>query len=245
MIEPAQHLIDGIDGCNLRQRGSPQHDDRHMHRARGCDLAICGTATAVLRNDDVNTMAFQQCAILRLAEWSARREIDDVRERNWRLDRIDAANEISVLRRSSKRRDLFTAERKEDATGRSSKRSNRLYDALNLEPLIAVLSLPGWPAQGEKRHMCLLGGARRVFGNLGGVRVGCVDQRADPRVAQIRGKTFRAAEAANARRYRLRQGLGRTTCERQPDGDIAPLGKCPGQGARLRSTAENEYVHGR
>jgi len=56
-------------------------------------------------------------AVLGFAERAAAGHVGDLRQRQRRIDRIDAADEIMVLRRIAERRELVAAERDKDARG--------------------------------------------------------------------------------------------------------------------------------
>ncbi len=100
MIEPHQRFLDARRRRHLRPRRPRQHDDRQAEAARRRDLAIGRRTAAVLGDDDVDVMPCEKRAFVGSVERAAAGEIGGARHRQRRLDRIDAADEIEVLRRS-------------------------------------------------------------------------------------------------------------------------------------------------
>ena len=92
---------------------------------------------------DVDAVALEQRAVLRLAERSARGEVDRVRHGERRIDGIDAADQIGVLRRVGEGLDLVAAEREKHAPRRFAQRGHCCGDTVDLDPLIAGHLLPG------------------------------------------------------------------------------------------------------
>src|SRR4029453_7279691 len=118
MIESGKDLIDRGDGSNLRQNGALQHDDGEGKRARRFDLAVGPFAAAVLGDDRLDGVALKQIAILARAEGPPRREVCRLGNRKRRIDRIDAADEVEMLRGGGERLKLVAAEREENALRR-------------------------------------------------------------------------------------------------------------------------------
>ena len=118
MIEPGHRVLDRLDRRHLRQHRPAQHDHRQAERARRRDLAVGRRAAAVLRDDDLDPMLLEQRAIVGFRERPAAGDIARMRHGERRIDRIDAAHEIMVLRRAGERRELLAAEREKDAARR-------------------------------------------------------------------------------------------------------------------------------
>ena len=109
MIEPGNRVLHGFDRGNGGQRRPAQHD--HVDSERSCrhDLAVGRIAAAVLGDDDIDLMFRHQFPVIGLREWSACREVGRIWHRQWRIDRINAADEIAVLRRLGECRDIPAA----------------------------------------------------------------------------------------------------------------------------------------
>src|SRR5262249_26476157 len=97
MIEPSHRTLDGLDRGGRRQPWPAQHYNRKAQCLRGRDLPIGRGAAAVLCHDHFEPALGQQRALVGFAIGTATDEIIDLREIEWRIDRIDAANDIIVL----------------------------------------------------------------------------------------------------------------------------------------------------
>ena len=123
MIEPPQRFLDGLDGGHRGQRRAAQQDDGEAERARSRDLAVGRGPAAIPGDDEVDRLGGQQCPIVGLGERSATGDVGCVRHRERRVDRLDAAHEIMVLRRLRESPDLAFAEGEEDPAGRFAQRA--------------------------------------------------------------------------------------------------------------------------
>ena len=240
MIEPDERLLYRRDGGNLWQRRARQHDHRKLERPRRGDLAVGRAPAAVLRHHHINAVALEQRAVLGLAKQSARGDIDCVRHGERRVDRIDAADEIDVLRRCRERLKLLAAKREEHAARRLPERAHRLIHGRNLDPAIAIDLGPRLTSKRNEWHAGCAHSLGRVGRDGRGVRVCRVDQRVYPLIAKISGQTVSAAETADAHRDRLRQGVRGAACERQCHGHAWALGERVGKQSRLDRAAKDE-----
>ena len=84
--------------------GRREQEHLDAERARRSDLAIGGAAAAVLGDDRVDAMLFQQRSLVGLGERPARQNVGRIRNAERRLDRIDAADDIGMLRRAPRKR---------------------------------------------------------------------------------------------------------------------------------------------
>src|SRR5690606_9475397 len=109
MIDPGDRLFDGLDALRLGKRRAADHDHGEAKRPRRRDLGVGRLATAVAADDPLDGMRRKQRAVAVLVERAARDDIFRARQLRSRLDWIDAANEIGVLRRRLERRDLLAA----------------------------------------------------------------------------------------------------------------------------------------
>ena len=99
MIEPGDRLFDRLDRGSIGRGRPAQHDNVDAERARRGDLAVGRGAAAVLGDDHIDAMLGQQRTIVGFAERAAAGDVADMRQRQRRIDRIDAADQIIVLRR--------------------------------------------------------------------------------------------------------------------------------------------------
>ena len=222
-------------------RGRPaQHDHLDAERTRGGDLAIGGAAAAVLGDHDVDAMFGHQRAVIGLRERSAPGQINHMRQRQRRIDRIDAADQIMMLRRIGERRELIAAERDEHAARRLAQRTHRCRHVIDLDPAVAFDGGPGRPLQHHERHAGLPRSHERVRRDAAGIRMRRVDQHVDALARQIIRQARGAAEAAAADRNRLARGRSGPAGERQRHVELAAAGQSFRQQARFGRAAENE-----
>ena len=240
MIEPRKRGIDALDRRPGRRRRPAHQDDLDTERTGRGDLAIGRWTAAVLGDDDVDTVRLQQRAIVGFAERSARCDVGHRRQRQRRIDRVDAADQIAMLRRAGKRREFVAAERDKDA---SAFRADSVYCGacvIHFDPAIARDCGPGRPAQRHKAHAGLARGGRGVCRNDGRVRMRSVDQNVDAFRSEIIGQTRSAAEAADPDGYGMRNRRSGAAGERQRHLEIAAPGQAFAQHAGFGSAAENE-----
>ena len=240
MIEPRQRVLDGLDRRHLGQGRAAQQNDGEAERARRRDLAVGRGPAAILGDDEIDRVAGQQCPIVGLGERSATGEVRCVRHRERRVDRLDAAHEIPVLRRSREGSDPAPAEREENTARRFAERLYCRRGIGNLDPTIAGARHPWRPAQRKQRYA---GGCRRV-GRVGrddcGVRMRGIDERVDAFGCQILAKTLGATKSADPHLHRVRGWRRGAAGERNRYGHIDAFGKTFRQASRFRRATENE-----
>ena len=240
MTEPGRGLLNACNVRNGGQRWTAQHENLDPERARRGNLTVGCVPPAVLADDRVDAMGEQQLALGAFRERATRNQITRVWHAKRRLDRIDTAYEIMVLRRRRERREFLAAECEKDVARFGSECPHGVRHIGDFGPTIACRLLPGRPSQRKQPHPGSSGGTCRVLRNRGGVRVRCIDQRIDAFAAQIIGETIRAAEAADAHcNWLLARRCG-TAGERDGDSKIRVCCKPRREATRLRRAAENE-----
>jgi hypothetical protein len=245
MSEPARRLFNACDVRDGGQLWTAQHYHLDADTARRGNLAVGRVPAAVLADDRVDAMGGQQLALGTFCERAARNQISRVRYGQRRINRIDAAYEIMVLRRRRERDEFFAAEREKDVARFGPEGPHGVGHVVSFRPTIACRPLPGRPSQRKKPHPGSRGGACRVLRNRRGVGVRCIDQRCDAFGAQIGRETFGPAKSADPHRYRLRSRGGGTAGKRQRDRDVGAPAKAFREPARFERAAENEdTVHG-
>ena len=242
MIKPSHRCIDGCNRGHIQGRRPPQQNDRQAERSRRSDFAVRRYTAAVLRDDDVDLMLSQQFALPIFAEGSALKNVTRMRYLEWRIHRIDAANEVTVLGCRSKGRDLLTAHGEKHPAGLDSQGTRRLLGVMHIGPLIAGDGAPRRPAQGKKGRVGLRGGTLRMSRHRRGIGMRGIDQRVDLIVAQVLYEACRSAETARSHRHGLRQWRGSATGERQSNRPIVTNRELLAEQSRLRRAAQNEDV---
>ena len=246
MIKPGDRVLQALDCRHLRQLRAAQHDHRQIKRARGGDLAIARIPSAVSADDDLNGMLLHQGAILSLREWSAGIDVHSVRDGERRIDRIDAAHDIVVLRRADEGRKVLATEGNEDVVRRAADRPHRGLRIIDFDPAIAGHGCPGSAMQRQYGNAGECGSACRIGRDDGGIGVGCIDQRLDSLDANMMGKSLRPAEAADAHGDGLRKRRRRSAGQRERDGEGCARREHFRKTPRLRRAAENEDApHGK
>jgi hypothetical protein len=244
MIEPGNRSLDRFDRRCFWRRGAAQHDDAKPERARRGNFAVSGIAAAVLRYDNVDRVRSQQGAIVGLAERPSRSNVGRVVQRQRRIHRIDAADQIMMLRRANERCKFVAAKRNKDAARFVADSDHRRGGIAYLGPAIACNGGPGRPAQRHERHAGLARGRYGIGRNDACIGMGRVDQRADALLDEIIGEARSAAKAADTNRYGMRHRRSRAAGERQRNLDAAALGETFAEQTTLRCAAENkDAVH--
>jgi hypothetical protein len=242
MIKPRQRLVDGCGHGNVHGRRSPQQYDREAERSRRSDFAVRRYTAAVLRDDDVDLMFAQQFAFPFFAEGSAFKDVARVRYRERRVHRIDAADQVTVLGRRSKGRDLLTADGEKHTARLGPQGPRRLVGVMHIGPSIAGDGAPRRPTQGKERCEGLRGGTLRMSRHRRGKGVRGVDQRVDLALAQVPYEPRRAAKTARSYRDGLRQWRGGAPGQGQSNRPIVAERELLAEQSRLRRTAQNEDV---
>ena len=225
---------------HLRPFRPRQHDDRNAEAACRRDLAIRGRPAAVLGNDDIDIVLREKTSFVGFVEWAASGKIDGIRHRKRRLDRIDAADEIEVLRPRRERDELIAAECKEYATWRGAERLHGGRHVGNFGPAVAVDRDPGGTIQRQKRNLCEGRGGGRIGGDACRIGMRRIDQEVDRFGAEPSGEADGAAETADAYQNRLRRRRRGAPGERQRHREIGARRQALGELPRLRGAAENE-----
>jgi len=240
MIEPRDCIIDGLDGGRFRLERASQHYDGDAECARGGDLAVAWRATAVLGYDGIDSMVEEQRAVIRFAERAPPSHIGRLRQRQRRIDRIDAADQIKVLRRLDERREFAAPQRNEDAARPTSQHVHGVIGIGRFFPAVAIHGGPRRPADRNEGNARFARGSAGVGRHDVRIRMRCIDHRIDPLFDEIIRKPGGAAEAAAADRHGLWSRRHGTAGERQHDLKVGALGQPLGQTARFGGAAEDE-----
>ena len=240
MIERRNRFVHGFNRGSTGRYGTTQHDHLDAKRARRSDLAVARSSAAVFGDHRIDRVRAHQRAVIGCAERSAIGDITDARKRQRRFDRIDATDQIKVLRGRGQRRQFGAAERDKDPTRPLSQPAHGISNIACFGPAVAGNSAPWRPPQHNQRHSRVARGCGGICRNDIRVRVRRVDESVDAFVAQIVGKTGSAAEAAAANRRRLRRRRLGAASQRHDDFKIGAPGQSLGQFSRFRGTAEDK-----
>ena len=228
MIGKPQRLFDRPGAMTIARRRPLDQKDGQAEDARGDDLAIGGVAAGILADDHIDAAIPQQRHLRLDGEGAVGEQVFHIGGIERRIDGIDAAHEIMVLRRGVEGLGLLPADGEKDAARLPAQRRHRLGDRGDARPAVAVRFLPAEAFQPEQGDAGRLACGVGIGGNLSCEGMGGVDEEIDGLAAKIGDKSLHAAETAAAHRHRLRRGIERAAGERQRDGEIGSYGK-PGR----------------
>ena len=240
MIDPIERSVECFDRRQAGCLGALNHDHLDAELPRSFNLRVGRLTAAVLGNDHLDAMPAQRSQFILQPERPPAVDVADIRRRQRRIDRIDAADPIMVMGRGIGIVSLLSSGCQEHPQGCFAKRRNRLRHTMHGKPIIACDRRPGRSAQGKGRNAAL---SRCLYGigrDTGRKRMGRIDHQIDRFIAQIAGKTLCAAEAAATHRDRLRGRIGGSAGQRQHDIEIGAGGECYRQRAGLRRASQDQ-----
>ena len=244
MIDKGDGILDA-GHCDDPGRPAPlDHDNREMPLARGGDLGIGRTAPRILRNDHIDQILFEQLSFVGYMKRRTRQNVLAMRYVQRRLHRIDAADEVDMLRGCGEAASVLPADREKHPPRRRSEGRYGGLNAIHADPAVSTDSLPWQAAERKQRHTDAGGGLRRVFGNPAGEGMGRIDQHLDAFLSQIIDEAVDAAEAANPRGQRQWFRIAGPACERNRRDDVVAFCQLFGQPARLGRAAEDQDAEG-
>lgn len=240
MIDPTERSLHRFDHRQTGGLSALDHD--HLDAKLPCrlDLGIGRLAPAVLGDDHLDPVLLQHVEFIGQSERPSTMDVADMRDRQRRLDGIDAADPIVMLRRGIHLMRFLPSGCEENAQRRIAKCSNGLRNAMHGKPVIPFDRYPGRTAQGEGGHMALGSRFHGIGRDAGRERMRGIDQQVDLFVVDVAGKSLRAAETAAAHRNGLGRRIGGSAGKRQDDLDIRSRGKSRRQCTGFRRTAEDQ-----
>lgn len=242
MSEEGKCLFHCRDARRVRQARATEQNDLGADGPRGRDLAIRSGAAAILRHHDGDAMNLEQRAIAFLRKRATRLDIGCVRNRQWRIDRLDAAHEIMVLRRAAEGCNLLASKSEKDPTRGGAQGADGIPRIGHLGPAIARKRRPRWSPEGHVRNAGHRGRLHSILRYGCRVRMRRIDEYIDLLGAEISGEPLGAAEPTNADRGGHRHGRIGTAGERNRKLESLP-GEPFAQQACFRRATENEDVH--
>lgn len=220
MIDTMQRSLDSFDSRQAGGMRALDHDHLDTQLPRSLDLRIGGIAAAVLGDHHIDPVFPQHRQFVFQTERTLGLDIGDIRRRQYRLDRIDAAHPIMMDGRGIGMVSLLPADRQEDADRGRAERGNRLGNTARRAPAIALDRKPSWPAECESGNAASADSFRGIGGNAGSERMGRIDQQIDGLVLQVAGETLGATEATGTNGNRLWSRICGSARQRQYDIEI-------------------------
>lgn len=240
MIGAPHRILDRFGTVVIRDRRPLDEQDGKIERACGGDFCLCGLATGIFADDHIDPFVAQQGDLVLDGEGAAGEQVFDIGCIERRIDRIDAAHEIVMLRSRVESLRFLPTDGQEDTERRFTQRRYGIGNRGDARPAVAGNLFPAEPLQPQQRNAGHTAGRAGIGGNLFGEGMRGVDQEIDRMRYKVGGKPFRAAETAGADRHGLRCRIERAAGQRQRDGEIGTFAKPTGQVARFGRAAENE-----
>lgn len=240
MIDQRQGVIDGIGPMGSDILRALDHHDLDAEFSCGKEFALRGAAAAVLADDDVDTVLSQQCFLGLDRKRSAGQKVFDIRNVQRRVDGIDAADKIVVLRGGAEGIRLLPTNRQEDPSRCRAEGIDRVADRGHGGPAVAGFRPPTRPLEPQQRHAGFRTRRDGILRHAGGERVGCVDQQVDALVAKIGHEAIDATETAGAGGCGKRGGVFRAAGERQGQRQVAAAAKPFSELAGFGRSGQNE-----
>jgi hypothetical protein len=241
MIEPINSAVDARNRQAVGYRRPSEHQNGYTQSPRRRNLAVGSGAAAVLSDDGIDGVRSEQLAVVRLGERTPRKNVMRIGNRKRRIDRIDTADEVMMLRSRAERIQLLPPDCQKDASWIRAQRTNRSLRIINVEPRIAGDSGPWGAAYSKNVNSGLLRSFHRIPGNDPRIRMGRIDQQIDPVSADVVSESVRAAKAPASYRNGLSDRRRSSPRERHGREKIA-TGKSERELACLRRTTKNQKV---
>ena len=242
MTDMSQRGIHSADAGAVHARRCADQDDRNPKSTCGREFAVSRCTAAVLGDDAVDGMRYEQRPLGRLIERAPGLDVARIRQAQRRLDRVYRPNEIPMLGRLAQSRQSMTADGDEDALRRVAECLDRSIRALDFSPPIPRHRGPRSPAHGQDRRPCYPRGFDSMLGHIDGERMSRVDEQSNALGVQVVHQALDAAKAAVTTGDGLLERLARTARERQCHREIPPAGKTLRQQARFGGSSQDQGV---
>lgn len=247
MSDAVECLVATADRRHVRGLAPLDHDHLDAEPARCGNLAVGGAAAAVLGDDHIDLPAPEQRGFIGFRKGTGRQDRLLVGQIKRRRHRIDAADDVAVLRRDLEVESFLSTYRQEDAASPITERADGLDNAIDSSPAVARQGHPFRSAEGDKRNAGSLRCFRGVVRNACGKRVRRIDQQRDIFVMQEMRQPIGAAKAADARLDRLRPRV-RGAAGQRDGGVVADIfGQAAREFACLGGATQNQntrFFHG-
>jgi len=240
MIDRFERRFNRFDRRHGGSGRAGDHDNLDAEQAGGLDLGISGRTTAVLGDDSVDAIFPHELDLAFEREGAAVEHVFDVSQSERRIDGIDAAHDVEMLRGDLRMVGTLSACRQKDAPRGWAERGDGSGDVRHDMPMIAGFRNPLRTDERDGGNAAAFRCRRAIGRNTLGEGMGGVDQQIVASRRQEFGKAFRAAEAADADGDGLFSGCPRAAGQRQQDVEIVSAGKLRGKPACLARTAEDQ-----
>lgn len=216
------------------------HSDGNAELSCRFDLSVGGIAARVLGDHDLNAVVVQHGDLVIQYKRSTCRYVANVRQLEWRLDRIDTADQVGVLRCHFEWQKLLSPQRKEYVSGGSAKCGDRVMRRHHPLPSIALLLSPRRAVERNQRSISQQGGFCSVTRNTRRKGVGRVHQNIEFLVSDEFCKSGRSAKTAGSGWYRLFNRVSCASSHGQQNAEAGVLGQLSGEKAGVRCAAKDQ-----
>ena len=148
-----------------------------------------------------NAVLPHQRSLFGFAEWAAILDGDDARYRQGIADRLDGADDVTVLGRGREGRQFEAADGQKNPARRRAERGGGLRHGRNLGPAVAGCRAPRRPAQGEQLHAALRACCGGVARDHRGERMRRIDNQPDAVLRKPARQPLRATKSADTGRH--------------------------------------------
>ena len=138
MTHPVDQHVHACGRRHIRQLGPVDQDDVYAKPPCSADLGHTGATATILGNDQVDAVLLEQPDLVTLGKRPTSSDIGHIGKVQRRIDRIDAAHQVSMLFPHLERQQFLSAERQENLARRNVERCDRGLDTADLVPAIAV-----------------------------------------------------------------------------------------------------------
>lgn len=243
--EPGQGGFDRLDPFGPRHRRPRDHHHGQAKIARGDQLGARRLAAGILGDDDVDRCPLHERGLSGKIERRPGEQHLEMRQIRRRIGRIDAAQQIMVLRRDLEGGRLKPANGEEDPGRCRAKRQSRAGHIGHLDPAIVGCGSPGRPDDLQQRNASLPGCLHGIGGDARREGMRRIDQKIECLGPERCGKPLDAAKAADPKRQRLGGRRSGASGKRKRRLDPRQTGESAGERSRLTGSSQNEQaLHG-
>ncbi len=211
MSQPVQDLRDLLEFSPLRHSGSVDHQHGQAQQPRGIKLGARTCAARVLGHYQLRAVALHQRAVIFHRKRTARYNHIAVRQR-YSFRCVHQPQQIVMLGLGCKLLQMHATNGQKNALRQAAQGADCCVDIRHVQPVVSLFRDPGRPRQHRQRCRGNSTGFNRVAAHLRGKGMSCVNNMADPMVANIACQPDCTTESSHTRWHRLMAGRVNTTC---------------------------------
>lgn len=241
MANSCQRRIDTRHGRGAGKVRALDHKHLDTKLPRCLDFRIGRCAAGVFGDDDCDPVFAHEVDFVRQGKGPARSDVTGIRHCQLRLDRIDAADKIMVLRRGLEGQQFLATESEESVGAVCTERFHSAFDICHVLPVIAELFFPSRALQRHKRNI----GQFRCFNSVRRyprrVWVGRIHQKIELVFSYKGGQSAGTTKATGSHRYGLLYRIAGSASHGQKQPVAGAFRQFSGQNTGIRRAAEYEY----